>query len=315
MYRRYADDARQPGSGNQHQYFLVAERDKQNHGSGSCVTFSRRCHIIDEPNSTANNLANVGINLLNCGSTNAPDLRRAARNRVPGVSVSIISAGVVGNSSNTYNGTPNHPNVFQGRQGQGSNSIVFQGVPFDPPGTTTRFLRFTNVRANANGAGIAQANQTSLITMGIASSGNTVLQLSVQSLAVATVLKGLTTSTVTTNLTFAQCNSQIGLLTASTRPLVRPMVSTARSQEYAGNSIRGRVQQRLEDKERKLHFDEWHLQREQLGRRLYAVNALITPVITTRTFRVSYNTKAASYRFDSPESAAALRDLRHWATA
>jgi len=81
-------------------------------------------------------------------------------------------------------------------------------------------LRFTNIRVNANGAGIAQANQTSLITMSIASAGNSTLQISVQAQAVATVQKGLLSSTVLANTGFAQFISQAkGLLTASTEPL------------------------------------------------------------------------------------------------
>jgi len=170
--------------------------------------------IIDEPNSSLN----PAIPMLNCGyGAAAPDTSLSG----PGV-CSIISVGpTAGNSSpSTYNGSSGHPNVFQGRQAlSGNNSVVFQAVPFDPPGTATRYLRFTNVRANANGAGIAQANQTSVITMGIASSGNNVLQLSIASQAVATVLKGLTSSTVYANTSFAQCISQAkGLLTASPEP-------------------------------------------------------------------------------------------------
>jgi hypothetical protein len=171
--------------------------------------------IVDEPNSSLN----PNTPILNCGYSVAlaPDTSLSG----PGV-CSIVSLGTsAGNSSPlTYNGTAGHPNVFQGRQALNStNSVVFQGVPFDPPGTATRYLRFTNVRANANGAGIAQANQTSLITMGISSSGNNVLQLSIASQAVATVLKGLSSSTVLSNLGFAQCISQVnGLLTASPAP-------------------------------------------------------------------------------------------------
>lgn len=171
--------------------------------------------IIDEPNSSLN----PAVPLLNCGyGASALDTSLSG----PGV-CSIISVGpTAGNSSpSTYNGTSGHPNVFQGRQAlSGNNSVVFQGVPFDPPGTATRYLRFTNVRANANGAGIAQANQTSVITMGIASSGNNVLQLSIASQAVATVLKGLNSSTVYANTGFAQCISQArGVLTASPEPV------------------------------------------------------------------------------------------------
>jgi hypothetical protein len=185
--------------------------------TGSSV-FLEALLIIDEPNSTLN----PNVPLLNCGYSAA--LANDGSLSGPGV-CSIISntnTAVTGNSSpNQYNGSAGHPNVFQGRQAlSGNNSVVFQGVPFDPPGTTTRYLRFTNVRANANGAGIAQANQTSVITMGIASSGNNVLQLSIASQAVATVLKGLTSSTVYANTSFAQCISQAkGLLTASPEPI------------------------------------------------------------------------------------------------
>jgi hypothetical protein len=184
--------------------------------TGSSV-FLEALLIIDEPNSTlvdATGASHAAIPLLNCGysSALAPDTSLSG----PGV-CSIISTGV---ATATYNGTAGHPNVFQGRQAlSGNNSVVFQGVPFDPPGTATRYMRITNVRANANGAGIAQANQTSVITMGIASSGNNVLQLSIASQAVATVLKGLNSSTVLANTSFAQCISQAkGLLTASPLP-------------------------------------------------------------------------------------------------
>jgi len=182
--------------------------------TGGASVFLEALLIIDEPNSTLN----PNTPILNCGyGASAPDTSLSG----PGV-CSIISVGpTAGNSSPlTYNGSSGHPNVFQGRQAlSGNNSVVFQGVPFDPPGTTTRYLRITNVRANANGAGIAQANQTSVITMGIASSGNNVLNLSIASQAVATVLKGLNSSTVYSNTSFAQCISQAkGLLSASPEP-------------------------------------------------------------------------------------------------
>jgi hypothetical protein len=195
----------------------VTSRITASTGSG---VFVESLLIIDEPNSFQNNGANANIPILNCGAPGAPDGGVNALGSGPGV-CSIIAPALVGASSpNTYNGTAGHPNVFQGRLAQsGTNSIVFQGVPFDPPGTATRFLRITNVRANANGAGIAQANQTSLITMGISSSGSSSLQISIASQAVATVQRGLITSTLYSNTTFAQCVDQSkGLLTASTEP-------------------------------------------------------------------------------------------------
>ncbi len=209
--------------------------------SNSSGVFLEALLIIDEPNSPTN----PNVQILNCGATGglvtAPD-QTGVGTSGPGVCevvggspfVGGGSAGVgVGNSSpNTYNGTgagacltvvytcSAHPNVFQGRQGQTSNVVVFHGVPLDPPGTTTRVLRFTNIRVNANGAGIAQANQTSLITMSIASAGTSTLQIAVQAQAVATVQKGLLSSTVYSNSSFAQCISQAkGLLTASPLPM------------------------------------------------------------------------------------------------
>lgn len=192
--------------------------------TGSSV-FLEALLIIDEPNSSLH----PNTQMLNCGYSTAlaPDTSLSG----PGVCSIIGNGGIAStdfsgtltatsNTTTTYNGTAGHPNVFQGRQAlSGNNSVVFQGVPFDPPGTLTRYLRITNVRANANGAGIAQANQTSVITMGIASSGNNVLQLSIASQAVATVLKGLISSTIYSSTGFAQCLSQAkGLLTASPLP-------------------------------------------------------------------------------------------------
>jgi len=55
-----------------------------------------------------------------------------------------------GNGVSTYNGTARHPSIFQGAQ-NGPNSVTFYGVPLDPPGTnSTRIIRATNIRANAN---------------------------------------------------------------------------------------------------------------------------------------------------------------------
>jgi hypothetical protein len=207
--------------------------------STSSGTFLEALLIIDEPNSPIN----PNTQILNCGAPGALESSNIGGSG-PGVCEIIAFGATNGNSSPfTYDGAPSgatstncgatvnavvtpitgictgHPNVFQGRQGQTANVVVFHGVPLDPPGTTTRILRFTNIRVNANGAGIAQANQTSLITMSIASAGNSTLQISVQAQAVATVQKGLLSSTVLANTGFAQCISQAkGLLTASPEP-------------------------------------------------------------------------------------------------
>jgi hypothetical protein len=163
-------------------------------GGGS---FSEALLIIDEPNSPTN----PNIPLLNCGSTTPVAAPEQPNNA--GV-CAITSTGV---PSQTYNGTANHPNVFQGRQALGSlvnNSIVFQGVPFDPPGTLTRTLRFTNVRVNANQLGIQNPTAQVTVTMGITSSGSASLPINILSLPVATIQNGLTVSTIQTE-SFAQC--------------------------------------------------------------------------------------------------------------
>ncbi len=217
--------------------------------ASSSGTFLDALLIIDEPNSSIN----PNVQILNCGAPGAVETSNIGGSG-PGV-CEIIAFGPnfipvggisTGNSAPyTYNGTPSlasatncgaivngtptpfnlptctgHPNVFQGRLGQTANTVVFHGVPLDPPGTTTRILRFTNIRVNANGAGIAQANQTSLITMSIASAGNSSLQIAVQAQAVATVQPSLSFKAVFANTTFAQCISQAkGLLTASPEPI------------------------------------------------------------------------------------------------
>jgi hypothetical protein len=199
--------------------------------------------IIDEPNSPTN----PATQILNCGAPGAPEAPFLSTSG-PGV-CEIISQGPTSGSSSplTYNGSlqtntttactvstsnltsllgttaaagcTGHPNVFQARQGQTANVIVFHGVPLDPPGSTTRILRFTNIRVNANGAGIAQANQTSLITMNVASAGTSTLQITFQGLNVATVQPSLSVAPAYKNTSFAQCLSQAkGLLTASTLP-------------------------------------------------------------------------------------------------
>ncbi len=57
-------------------------------------------------------------------------------------------------------GLKTNSNVFQG-QLVGSNSLLWLGIPIDPPGTSgTRIVRITNIRANANALGVAGANAT-----------------------------------------------------------------------------------------------------------------------------------------------------------
>jgi len=179
----------------------------------SSGTFLESLLIFDEPNSTSN----PNKPIRNCGAS-GEDTTQAG----PGVCTIISSDGT---GFSTYSGASGHPNVFQGRLGTVQNSgfpssIVFSGVPFDPPGTGSRFIRITNVRANANGAGIAQANQTSQIFEQIGVQNTTQgIQITQPQVTVAFVQRGLTTSIQKANTTFAQCLSEApGLPTDSPTP-------------------------------------------------------------------------------------------------
>ncbi|MEO8025160.1 MAG: hypothetical protein ABI823_01720 [Bryobacteraceae bacterium] len=179
--------------------------------------FNEALLIIDEPHSAT--LPNR--NILNCGhdagvNDNGPS--------GPGV-CSIIATN---NPANTYQGVSGvawtggaggadaacsgfgcgRPNVFQGRQAVGQvNSVVFLGVPLDPPGTTTnRVIRITNVRANANQQGLPSTlTSVSQIVMNISVSGNTSLSINNPQQIVAYILPGLVSS-VRSPVTFVQCN-------------------------------------------------------------------------------------------------------------
>jgi len=65
-------------------------------------------------------------------------------------------------------------NTFQARQAS-NNSLIWQGIPFDPPGTLTdRVLRITNVRVNASQLGVPAGSQAS-VAMVISTSASGVL--------------------------------------------------------------------------------------------------------------------------------------------
>ncbi len=117
-----------------------------------------------------------------CGSTAAPEANpgSTAPPLVGAAGVLPIVPGVCGRLEGTGNGIGSYDiatgvttayngstgayrlNAFQGRQA-GPNSIIWQGVPFDPPGTqTTRVLRITNVRVNASQLGVPSGSQASV---------------------------------------------------------------------------------------------------------------------------------------------------------
>jgi hypothetical protein len=130
--------------------------------------FSEALLLIDEPNVPVSptGAGLVSHPVLNCGQTGAPDKGPS------GPGVCEISS--TGNPAQTYDGTPSagptslcytggqiavfptnaygcgRPNVFQARYALGqTNLITFNGVPIDPPGAGTRYLRITNLRGDA----------------------------------------------------------------------------------------------------------------------------------------------------------------------
>ncbi len=73
----------------------------------------------------------------------------------PNVAAPTITVGGV--SGTTYRG-----NAYQARQ-ISNNSLIWQGIPFDPPGTqTTRVIRITNVRVNASQLGVPAGSQAAV---------------------------------------------------------------------------------------------------------------------------------------------------------
>jgi len=192
--------------------------------------------IIDEPHSAGLPARNI----LNCGYSGAPDVGLSG----PGV-CSIIATT---NPANTYDGTPQvqgsaggdlacngtaghpaasaygcgRPNVFQGRtcsfasingcqNAAQYNVVTWLGVPLDPPGTTTsRTLRFTNIRADANFLNFSPTFTTNYIQAQVSVNGNTSLSINNPQQIVAFVQRGLIAKVGTTNFNFLQCNSENG---------------------------------------------------------------------------------------------------------
>jgi hypothetical protein len=192
--------------------------------------FNEALLIIDEPNSAVQ----PNRRILNCGNTGAYDSGPSG----PGVcEIFASSAGPqatydgtgdvkgttgadtpLGSTVCTTTGGANNacygfgrPNVFQGRitplQNAGQfNAVTWNGVPLDPPGTTTnRTIRITNVRANAVAVGVSSTFTTSQILMNIAVNGNTSLSINNPTQIVAFVQRGLTGGVQTTKLDFIQC--------------------------------------------------------------------------------------------------------------
>ncbi|MBA3976213.1 MAG: hypothetical protein C0504_18555 [Candidatus Solibacter sp.] len=89
-------------------------------------------------------------------------------------------------------GSTDKTNVFQALRST-DNSVVWLGVPVDPPGTSgNRVLRITNVRANASQAFIQNTLVPSSVIMYITISGTGALPLNNNFLNVGYIVKGMT---------------------------------------------------------------------------------------------------------------------------
>jgi len=230
-------------------------------------TFDEALLIIDEPNAPG---ANSNRPILNCGQTGAPD---SSPSSGPGV-CAIYSNG---DPAKTYDGTPGvvgiaggvpgagaqvpcatgngfvtsnasfgcgRPNVYQGREGTVFNSgqfnaVTFNGVPIDPPGTgTTRTLRFTNVRADAEFLQVSSTFTPQTITMSVSTNGQTSIGINISQQVVAFIAHGLIIlndghgDVSFPRLDFVQCNSENPTLSSShTGPL-----PTNSSGSFGGNT-------------------------------------------------------------------------------
>ncbi len=108
------------------------------------------------------------------------------------------------------------PNIYQGRQ-SGANSIVWLGVPIDPPGTNaTRIIRITNVRANANQLGVSSTLIPTQIVMFISVTGTTSVPINNPQQTVAFIQPGLSFSVRQVVSSYLQCVSFNGAAATDT---------------------------------------------------------------------------------------------------
>jgi hypothetical protein len=152
--------------------------------------------LIDEPSSPSNPAT--------------PQLICGAAGTVQGPT-GVCTVTGTGNGVGTYSGVGERANIFQGRT-NGANSVVWLGVPVDPPGTTaTRIIRITNLRGNANQLGVSSTLIPTQIVAFISATGTTSIPINNPQQIIAYVQTGLSFSVreadgdATSGLTFNQC--------------------------------------------------------------------------------------------------------------
>jgi len=129
------------------------------------------------------------------------------------------------NGVGTYNGTVGRPNIFQS-QLSGNQSVLFLGVPIDPPGSTgARVIRITNIRANSSAVAPGGSGTPGQVLALISASPQNVLPINNPQQIVGYVQRGLifsvnsvgTPTNTQGNQTFAQCTSR-NTTTTGARP-------------------------------------------------------------------------------------------------
>jgi hypothetical protein len=134
------------------------------------------------------------------------------------------------------------PNMFQGRQ-SGANSIVWLGVPIDPPGELgTRIIRITNVRANANQLGTSSTLIPTQIVMFVSVTGSTSVPINNPQQTVAFIQPGLSFSVRKAVSNYLQCVSfNKDTATDSSKALSGGLGTTVRFSEGFASSFKKRV--------------------------------------------------------------------------
>lgn len=181
--------------------------------------------MIDEPSAAAQRYCSVngGCAITGVGAAAGSD------GRVDGVDYDDTTSGAT------------TPNVYQGRQ-SGANSIVWLGVPIDPPGTNeTRIIRITNVRANANQLGVSSTLIPTQIVMFISVTGTTSVPINNPQQTVAFIQPGLSFSIRQAVSSYLQCVSfNKDAATDNTKTLINGLGTVARFSEGFASSFKRR---------------------------------------------------------------------------
>jgi hypothetical protein len=142
------------------------------------------------------------------------------------------------------------PNVYQGRNGGGAgNSLVWLGIPVDPPGTNgQRTLRITNVRANASQLGTSSTLVPTQIVMYLSITPFQALPVNNPQQVVGYVTPGLSFSlrnaannATSSGVTFLQCvSNNPDIAAANTAALNNGISFVARFTEGFASSFKRR---------------------------------------------------------------------------